>query len=85
MVITGLTRNQFVLTHTRVRIPLSPPISGFVRTEPQGYPCGFYFWRADLLTAATPTKSTRKPIVCGACIALIGTVALAVIWLIIKI
>ena len=25
MVITGLTRNQFVLTHTRVRIPLSPP------------------------------------------------------------
>ncbi len=27
MVITGLTRNQFVLTHTRVRIPLSPPKS----------------------------------------------------------
>ena len=27
VVITGLTRNQFVLTHTRVRIPLSPPKS----------------------------------------------------------
>ena len=25
MVITGLTRNQFALTRTRVRIPLSPP------------------------------------------------------------
>ncbi len=25
MVITGLTRNQFVLTDTRVRIPPSPP------------------------------------------------------------
>ena len=25
VVITGLTRNQFVLTHTRVRIPLSAP------------------------------------------------------------
>ena len=25
MVITGLTRNQFVRKHTRVRIPLSPP------------------------------------------------------------
>ena len=25
VVITGLTRNQFVRKHTRVRIPLSPP------------------------------------------------------------
>ena len=27
VVITGLTRNQFVRKHTRVRIPLSPPIT----------------------------------------------------------
>ena len=27
VVITGLTRNQFVRKHTRVRIPLSPPKS----------------------------------------------------------
>ena len=26
VVITGLTRNQFALTRTRVRIPLSPPL-----------------------------------------------------------
>ena len=28
VVITGLTRNQFVRKHTRVRIPLSPPKNG---------------------------------------------------------
>ena len=32
VVITGLTRNQFVRKHTRVRIPLSPP----TRSTPKG-------------------------------------------------
>ena len=33
MVITGLTRNQFALTRTRVRIPLSPPNAVLDREE----------------------------------------------------
>ena len=39
-VITGLTRNQFVGNHTRVRIPLSPPNQTAVLTN-----CGLSFYR----------------------------------------
>ena len=40
VVITGLTRNQFVSNHTRVRIPLSPP-------NKKDTPCGCPFYLAQ--------------------------------------
>ena len=45
-VITGLTRNQFVGNHTRVRIPLSPPTRLGPRTwsRKAGMFCGFLFF-----------------------------------------
>ena len=45
VVITGLTRNQFALTRTRVRIPLSPPNAVFTAHESRKVMmlCGFYF------------------------------------------
>ena len=44
MVITGLTRNQFVRKHTRVRIPLSPPNAVKAAKNPQGNMfCGDFF------------------------------------------
>ena len=36
MVITGLTRNQFVRKHTRVRIPLSPPTKNALLSTDKG-------------------------------------------------
>ena len=73
VVITGLTRNQFVRKHTRVRIPLSPPkskkhpllrmLSCFLREYKQdssmrtSQPCPIAFSRSSLRAPVTPISA----------------------------
>ena len=46
VVITGLTRNQFVRKHTRVRIPLSPPNAALEQSKAV---CFFIRMKQDIL------------------------------------
>ena len=54
VVITGLTRNQFVLTHTRVRIPLSPP-------KRKNHPIGWFFLFLNGGERGGRTQWTKQP------------------------